>query len=236
MDTKKKVARSVGALFLIAMVTSLAGGMWLESMLAAPDYLDTLATNETQVLIGVLLELINCIAVVGIAVFFFPILRDHGETLALGYLGFRLVEVVILIAAVISPLVLVALSREYAVAGAAEAAHFQTLGTVLIAARAQMAGLLVPIFFGLGAFLLYYSLYQTKIVPRFISVWGLLAVVLMVARNLLAAFGVTISADMVLVLPIILNEILLGIWLMAKGFNAPSAASRPARAALDVTG
>jgi hypothetical protein len=72
--------------------------------------------------------------------------------------------------------------------------------------------------------------------PRLISVWGLLAVVLMVARNLLVAFGVSIGADMVLVLPIILNEIFLGIWLMAKGFNAPAAASRPAGAAFDVMG
>jgi hypothetical protein len=204
------------------MATSLVGGVWLESMLTAPDYLGTLSANETQVLIGVLLELLNCIAVVGIAVLLFPILRDHSETLALGYLGFRLIEVVILIVAVISPLALIALSREYAAAGTAEAAGFQALGTVLIAARAQMAGLLVPIFFGLGAFLLYYSLYQTKLVPRFISVWGLLAVVLMVARNLLVTFGLTIGADMVLVLPMILNEVFLGIWLMAKGFEVPA--------------
>jgi hypothetical protein len=226
VDTNKRVARSVGALFLVAMVTSLAGGVWLESMLAAPDYLDTLAANETQVLIGVLLELTNCIAVVGIAVLLFPILRDHAETLALGYLGLRLVEVVILIVAVISPLALVALSREYAAAGGPEATSFQVLGTVLIAARAQMAGLLVPIFFGVGAFLLYYSLYETRLVPRIISVWGLIAVVLMVGRNLLAAFGVSVGVDMVLVLPMILNEIFLGIWLIWKGLAVPAPSAR----------
>jgi hypothetical protein len=226
VDTNKRVARSVGALFLVAMVTSLAGGVWLESMLAAPDYLDTLAANETQVLIGVLLELTNCIAVVGIAVLLFPILRDHAETLALGYLGLRLVEVVILIVAVISPLALVALSREYAAAGGPEATSFQVLGTVLIAARAQMADLLVPIFFGVGAFLLYYSLYETRLVPRIISVWGLIAVVLMVGRNLLAAFGVSVGVDMVLVLPMILNEIFLGIWLIWKGLAVPAPSAR----------
>jgi len=210
------------------MVTSLLGGVWLESMLSAPDYLDTLSANETQVITGVLLELINCIAVVGIAVLLFPILRDHSETLALGYLAFRLVEVVILIVAVISPLALIALSQEYVAAGASDASYFQTLGTLLTAVRASLAGLLVPIFFGLGAALLYYSMVQTKLVPRLISVWGLLAVVMLVTWNLLEAFGMSISAGMVFGLPIILNEIFLGLWLIVRGFSSPAIASRSA--------
>ena len=68
MNSNKKTARIVGALFIIAMVTSLLGGIWLESILNAPDYLSSVSANETQVIIGVLLLLIDSAAVVGIAV------------------------------------------------------------------------------------------------------------------------------------------------------------------------
>ena len=229
MNTKKRTARIVGVLFLTAMVTSLLGGIWLESILNAPDYLTTVSANETQVTIGVILELINCAAVVGIAVMLFPILKKHSEALALGYVGIRVVEAAILTVAVISPLSLITLSQEYLTAGASDASYFQTLGTLLMAARAHLAGLVLAVFFSLGALLLYYLLYRSKLVPRFISVWGFIAVALLLTWNLLEAFGISISAGMILALPIILNEIFLGIWLIVRGFNSSAIASESAK-------
>ena len=233
MTQDRRTAVTVGLLFLIAMVTSLVGGIWLESILAAPDYLVTVSENETQVLAGVLLELINAAAVLAIPVLLFPILRRRTEAAALGYVAVRIVEAVILILAVISPLILITLSQEVVAAGASDAFQMQTLGAVVIAARARLAGLLVPIFFSLGAFLLYAMLYGSRLVPRFISVWGLIAVALLLAWNLLEAFGVSISAGMVFGLPIILNEIFLGIWLVAKGFDSAPLASGSARFAVE---
>lgn len=218
----KSTARIVGVLFLVAMVTSLLGGVWLESILSAPDYLATVSASETQVIIGVLLELVNACAVVGIAVMLFPVLKRHNEGLALGYVGFRVVEAAILVVAVISPLLLTTLSQEYVARGASDVLPFQVLGALLTAARAHLTGLLVPVFFGLAALLFYCLLYQSRLVPRFISVWGLIAVVLILAWNLMETFGISIAAGMLLGLPIILNEIFLGIWLIVKGFN-PSA-------------
>ena len=224
MNSDKRTARIVGALFLIAMVASLAGGIWLESILSAPDYLVTVSAKETQVIIGVLLELINCAAVVGIAVVLFPIFKRHSEAMALGYVGIRILEAAILMAAVISPLVLITLSQEY-LAGAPDASYFETLGTLLIAARAHLASLLTPLFFGLAALLLYYLLYRMQLVPRFISVWGFIAVASLLAWNLVEAFGMHISVGLVFALPMILNEIFLGIWLIVKGFDSSAIAS-----------
>jgi hypothetical protein len=229
MNTYRTTARIVGALFLIAMVTSLVGGIWLESITSAPDYLTTVSANETQVIVGVLLELINCAAVVGIAATLFPVLKKQSEALALGYVGIRIVEAVILAIAVISPLALITVSQEYGAAGASDASYFQTLGALVVTARAYLTGLLTALFFGLGALLLYSALYRSRLVPRFISVWGLIAVVALWAWNLSEAFGMSISAGMVFGLPIILNEILLGIWLIAKGFNASTIASPAAQ-------
>jgi hypothetical protein len=69
--------------------------------------------------------------------------------------------------------------------------------------------------------LLYVFLYRSRLVPRFISVWGFIAVVSMLTWNMVEAFGLSISAAMVFVLPIILNEIFLGLWLLVKGFSSP---------------
>ena len=220
MNSYRRTAIIVGALFLIAMVTSLVGGIWLETMITAPDYLNTVSANQSQVIIGVLLELINCIAVIGIAVVMFPIFNKYNEALALGYVALRIVEAVILIAAVISPLLLIALSMDYLSAGIPEADYFQTLGDLLLDARSYIAGLLVPVFFSLAALVFYYLLYQSILVPRFISIWGLIAVVLLLAWNLLETFGISVPAGMIFGLPIILNEIFLGIWLIFKGFNS----------------
>ena len=228
MNGYKRTARIVGALFLIAMVTSLVGGVWLESLLTAPDSLATISGQETQVLLGVLLELVNCIAVVGIAAALFPLMKRHNEALAAGYLGTRVIEAVILSVAAIGPPLIVTLSQEYLAAGAPDAAYFQTASTLVMAARGYLASLLTPIFFSLAALLLYYFLYQTRLVPRFIPIWGFIAVVSLLTWNMLEAFGFSISAGMVFALPMILNEIFLGLWLLVKGFSSSAISSESA--------
>jgi hypothetical protein len=220
MNSTNRTARIVGALFLTAMVTSLLGAALIESILNAPDYLMNVSAKETQVVIGVLLELIDGTAVVGIAVMMFPIFKKDNEALALGYVAFRIIEAVIIITGVISPLILIALSQEYLTAGAPVASYFQTLGASFLTARAYLVGRMLGIFFSLGALLFYYLLYRSKLVPRFISIWGFIAVALVLAWNLLEIFGIRVSVGIILGLPIILNEIFLGIWLIAKGFNS----------------
>ena len=231
MNTNRQTAIIVGVLFLTAMVASLLGGGLVESILSAPDYLLAVSENETQVIIGVLLELINGIAVVGIGVLMFPVLKQHNENIALGYLGFRIIESVFCCVIVISPLSLITLSQEYLKAGASDAANFQTVGTLSIAERASVAGLLIPVFLSLGALLFYSLLYQSKLLPRFISVWGFIGAVLILTLNLLLTFNleVSMSINIIFALPIISNEIFLGIWLIVKGFNSPSIASGSAK-------
>jgi hypothetical protein len=229
MNTNK-TARIVGALFLTAMVGSLVGGVvFVEPLLTAPDYLIAISENETRVIIGVFLELINGIAVLGIGVLMFPILKQHNEHTALGYLGLRIIEAVFCCVIVISPLSLTTLSQEYVKAGTLDASYYQAAGALSIAERASVAGLLIPVFLGLGALLFYRALYQFKLLPKFISIWGFVGAALILVLNVLLTFGVEVgSIGMVLALPIISNEIFLGIWLIAKGFNPSAIASRSA--------
>ena len=228
MKSSKRTARIVGALFLLAMVASILGGMLIEAGLGSADYLTNVSANRTQVLIGVLLEITTGIAVIGIAVMMFPLFKTSDEALALGYVALRTVEAVVIVAATISPLTLMTLSQAYASPGAADASLLQTVGTTLLAARAFFVGPLTAIFFCLAALLFFFLLYQTRLLPRFISVWGFIGVALVLAWNLLELFGISISIGMVLALPMILNEIFLAIWLILKGFSPSAPAAQPA--------
>ena len=222
MNANKKTAGFVGALFLIAMVASLLGGGLVESVISASNHLVT-SENETLLIVGVLFELVNAIAVVGIASLMFPIMKRYNETMAVGYLGFRLVEAVFCSMIVIAPLSLMTLNREYLKAGISDI-QFQVAGILAIAERASVSGLLIPVFFSLGALLLYSLLYQSKLLPRFISIWGLVAVVLVLIMNLLSLkLEIGMGLSMIFALPIILNEIFMGIWLIARGFNPVAA-------------
>lgn len=210
----KKSATLIGILFLTAMVTSLLGAVLLESVIAVPDWLTTILSNRTQVYAGMYLELINAIAVIGIAVLLFQVLKVYSENMALGYLGFRIIESMVSIVAAICPLLLLTLGQQHA--DGLDSLHFQSYGHLIYAVRGYMYGLLLPIFFSLGALLFYYVMYHSRLIPRFLSVWGFVGVALMLGFNL---SGTESSLGMVFVLPIILNEIFLGIWLIIKGFS-----------------
>ncbi len=98
MNTDRKIAIIVGILFITATVASvLEYIVILPPILDATDYLVNVSANANQWIIGMLFYLINCAAVVGIAVLLFPILKKHNEALALGYVGSRIIESVILI-------------------------------------------------------------------------------------------------------------------------------------------
>jgi hypothetical protein len=226
MDTTRKTAIMVGALFLFSNVTFILGSfIFVEPILGAPDYLNLVSANRTQVLLGALLELINGVAYLGIAVLMFPILKQRFESLALGYVGFRIIEFIMQTLSDLSPLALLTISEEFVSAGAPQSSSFQTLGTLLLAERYW-----VSITFGLGALLFYYMLYQANLIPRFISVWGLLGAVTVLTTTMLDMFAISISLaiGLVLGLPMLLNELFLGVWLIVKGFNPAAIASASA--------
>ena len=205
-----------GILFLIAIVSSLLGGGLLESIIKAPDFLTILSANTSTVFIGVLLEFINGIAVIGIAVSLYPVLKKQSESIAIGYVGLRIVESIFCLVSAALPLSLLKLSREYLNSGNSGNSYFQTLGNFLMGIRSELAELLIPVFFSLGALLFYYLLFRSILIPRFISVWGFLGALLILILSLVE---VNMIFNIIFVLPIILNEIFLGFWLIIKGFN-----------------
>jgi hypothetical protein len=228
MNSNKKTARIAGALFITATVASVLSYLViLEPILDAPDYLASVAANENLVLIGMFLDLVNCAAVVAISVVLFPILKKHSEALAVGYVGSRIIECAILVVGDISLLSLLTLSQEFVKAGAPATSYFQTLGTLLLAAS-DWTFLLGPgIAFSITALILNYLLYQSRLVPRFLSVWGLIGATMLFAYDVLQIWG--FNLPLIVALPIALQEMFFAVWLIVKGFNPSAIASGSAK-------
>ena len=225
MNGFRSTARYVGAAFLISNVTFILGAVVLvEAILGAPNYLTLASGNRPQIVLGVLFEWINAIAFVGIAVLMFPILRRRFESLALAYVGFRIVEFVTQILADVGALSLLLLSEEFVKAGSPASSAFLTVGATLLDVRFWSFQMLYLIF-SLSGLLFYYMLYRTDLIPRFVSIWGLAGAALVLFQTLVDMFGLALdpSISVMTGLPMLLNELFLGIWLIAKGFN-PSAA------------
>lgn len=230
MKSNRQTARIVGALFLASNITFLLGAMvFLAPILGSPDYLALVSASRTQVVAGVLLEVINGIAYVGIAVLMFPIFKQRFESLALAYVGFRIVEFVMQIASDLSPLALLTLSQEFVAAGTPQPSAFQTTGSLLIAER-YWAFQALGIVFAVSALMFYTMLYQSKLIPRSLSVWGLIGAALVLVNVIVVAFGLRLGSELGLFLglPMLLNELVLGLWLIVKGFNLSQAVSEPA--------
>ena len=224
MSAHRKIAIIVGVLYIIgtaAGALSLSG----DKHIASPDYLTAVSANENQVIIGTLMILIMGFALAMMSVVLYPILNKHNEALALGVVVFRgALEAVTYIVAVVCWLLLLALSQEYVKAGVPDASHFQTLGTLLLETDVSNAHMM-EIVFSLGALMINYVFYQSKLIPRWLSVWGLVGGISYLAFPLLAIFGSELG---ILEAPLAVQEMVMAGWLIIKGFNPSAIVSEPA--------
>lgn len=220
--THKTASRVIGILFIIATVAFSISIVVLEPVLGAPDYLVSIAANGQRVGVGTLLELVNHIAVVGIAVVSYPILKQLSERIAIGYVAARSIESVLFGIGTMHLITLANVSQAFVAASEPPSSYFYTLGEVLLAGHNWDNAALLFIAFGVGAVLLNYLLYRTKLVPRWLSVWGLIAATLIVTARVMLMSGVELSSSTVAMMdiPIMLQEMVFAIWLIIKGFNS----------------
>jgi hypothetical protein len=229
MDTNRRIAVVAGVMFIIATVGALASTALLAPILSAPDYLTRISANESQVLWGAFFQFIGGAACPAIAIALYPVLRRHNEGLALGAVGFRLIEGALYVVIVVVLLLLVTLSQESVNAGAPAASAYVVPAVLLMAARDWLGPVAAVLTFGLGAFMYYLALYRSRLVPQWLSAWGLVGITLVIVSATLVLFRVAAplgTTQTVLALPIAVQEMVLAVWLIAKGFDPVSIASR----------
>ena len=220
-NSYKKNAIIIGILFIIATAFLFVGGSFYGPVLDMPDYLQVAYPNRISAIIGMLIEFSCILAIPLIPVFAYPVLRKHSETLALAYIVFRLFEAVLFMLVDITKLSLIKVSQLYLAAESSTVGLIENIGAT-IQGWNEWAWVFYVLIFGFGALIFYVALHQSKLLPRWISIWGLIAIVMMMTSALLAMFGVELPDAIfgLLVVQIGVQEMVMAVWLIVKGFNS----------------
>jgi hypothetical protein len=234
MNNFRKLAISAGILFILYTSVDLLGSLFI-GPLKATNYLVSVSENAGLVGTGAFLSLIGGACASGIAISLYPVLKKFNPVLALGAVGFRISEGVLRFISVSVLLSIITLSQLYVKAGAPDSSYYQTLGALLSAVRLWVgSGVGQLLAFSIGCTLYYIIFYQTRLVPRWITVWGLVFGILgivscaLVSTGLIAPFS---TEQFVMVIPMLPQEIVLAVWLIVKGFNPSAIASQSAKTA-----
>lgn len=230
MSTNRRMAVVAGVAFLIATLAQLVGVALVSPILGAPDQLARVSANEDQVVLGALFQFVGALACTGIALALYPVVRKHDNGLAIGSVGFRTIEGVLHGFIAVCWLLLVTLSREAVNAGTPGSSAYEVPRALLMAGPDWLAPLAL-LAFGLGALCYYWAFYRSRLIPRWLSAWGLVAIASAMVSALLVMFGLIESfstPQLVLAAPIGVQEMVLAVWLIAKGFDPSSIAAESA--------
>ena len=220
MNTTRRIAITTGTLFIVATLASLSAAALLPGLTGA-TYLTGVAQQSNQLAAAALLYLIAAAASVGIAIALYPLLKQINAALALGSAVFRTIEAVFYTAGVVSLLTIGTLAQQLATAPPGDRAPTYAMADTLVSVREHSA--LVAVFaFTVGAFMYYLVFYRSRLVPRWLSGWGLAAALPMMTACLLALFHDTpVTGYVLLAVPLGVQEMVLAVWLLVKGFSPP---------------
>jgi hypothetical protein len=220
-------ALAVGVLFIACTAATIQSAAPLGAPLGMSVDLGFLAANDDKVIWTALIEVVWAATGMGIAIGLYPVLRKFNPALALGAVAGRMVENVFVLIGALSLVAILTVSQQ--AAGSADPSMFQATGDALAATRVWVHDFIAMIPFGIGTLLYSFILYRSRLVPRWLSGWGLVAAALSMVAFINAGFtqefGFT-TVTLVLSAPIAFQEMTLAVWLIAKGFNQSALASR----------
>jgi len=221
MDSSNdRFARYLGAAFLMVFATSLASALLSGSALSGDisDVLARVSDNLALVRAGNVFQLLTSIGIIALAALLYTVLRDENPALALIGFGWWLAEGIMLAASALGTYGLLTVS--VASTGAATSAPFgEALGRLFLGIE-QNAFTIHMLFFCLGGLIWYGLMLQSRLVPKWMAMWGLVGVAMLLASMLVMAwdrgldlgyFGI---AAMVVYAPF---EPVIGSWLLVRG-------------------
>ena len=226
MNTYRTTARVVGIVYVAGLVIGIGGMILIQSILGAPDHLSAVSASSMLLAIGAVLWLMPAAGDAAHGVLMFPILKQQqSERIAIGYLGFRIVNAVFIAVMVLFILLQIPLASEYIKAAGSDASFLQALSSVFMQGQLYAYNFGMS-FVGIASLMLCYTLYRAKLVPRILAVWGLVGYAIILCGSVLEVLGfnlLTIHA-----IPGGLWELFIGVWLIVKGFNPSAFAPEPA--------
>lgn len=216
MNTHKNTPRFIGAAFLLQAVASFTAGSMLPGVLNVSDNIvdtmDNIANNVMRLQVGILVELITVIALILLSALLFIALKKQNMKIALVALGLRLTEVALLAGSRIETFSLLRISQASIHEG--HPTYLQTLGNLTYETQ-EFAYAVNMVFFALGGTLFYYLLFQSRYVPRWLALFGLIAAPLALIGTVIELLGY--SVPLIVFIPNLPFELTIGLWLLIKG-------------------
>ena len=215
----RTTARIVGVLYLAGMVVGIAGNLFIQSILGAPDHLSTIAASGMLLALGAVLWLFTVAGDAAHGILMFPVLRPHSERAAVGYLGTRIIDATFIAVMALLILIQIPIGIEYLNAGSSDTSYLQALSAVLTQANLY-AYEFAMITVGVAGLILCSMFYRTQLVPRLLAVWGLIGYAILLLGSVLQVLGFNLNS--IQAIPGGLWELFIGVWLIVKGFSASS--------------
>ena len=228
MTSRDVRATTAGVLFIVATVAALVTAPLLGSLLDGDGFLSAVAAHQTRLQVAALFQIVAALSIPAIAIALYPVLKQRAAAMALGAVGFRLIEGIFFALSAVGTLVLVAMSDSLASDGATSAAAASSAN--LMRDLRDSAGCVSGLAFCTGATLYYLVFYRFQLIPRWLSGWGLLGIGLGFISELLVLFQVIGSlsgTQMALNVPIAIQEMVFAVWLIWKGFRVPASPATP---------
>lgn len=220
-SSTNKIARIAGVLIILGMIV---GALSIVPSVESKDYLTEAYPKKNQVLIGAVFQFLLVPIYIGFSLVLYQVIKKEKENVAIGFVGFRVIAGVFQLLGVILLPVFIYLSQQYLKAIPSSLSYLENFGEIVKLFRDLTNHLGVMVATGLGNLLLYYVFYLGKHIPKWLSVWGVFGNILIILASFLILFKrievVSIEYGSI-TLPIVLQEIVLAIWLLVKGFNLP---------------
>lgn len=219
MNTANKTSRILGIAFLLQFITSFSSGAFLKQIWYVPgDMSETMlriADNPLWMRANILLDMFTALGIIFLGAMLFLTLRKQDEKIALTALGFYIAEAALLAVSRMDAFALLRISQEYVAAG--QPASLLAMGQVAYESMDFAGNTLHMLVFCPGGLLFYYLLYKSGVVPRLLSVWGLVTIFPMLIGTLTQIFGYTIP--FIFYVPYVPFEFVIGIWILVKGIG-----------------
>ena len=208
----------------VLLISSIAVGILsIDPVIDGMDNLVNISHHSKPILIRAFMQFILALIYASIPIILYTLFKTFNTGLTIGFLVFRIITVVFILIGWMSILLLLTLSQEFIQAGSPDLRYFHTLDNLIRSGRDLINHVAMPLILSVGNLMFYYILYQSKLVPRWLSIWGIFATILSsVLASILLMFGVIniiTPTYITLTFPTALLELILATWLIVKGFD-----------------
>ncbi len=219
MNSNNKISKIAGTLIILGIIS---GILSIVSSVESDNFLNEVYPNKNRVLIGGIFQFLLVPIYIGFSLVLYPVLKKYNKTLSIGFVGFRIMAGVFQLLGIILLPIFILLSQKFLAQTNTDLMLYETIGEILKLFRDLTNHLGVILATGLGNLLLYYILFKGKLIPVWLSIWGIIGNALIMIASFLLLFELieVISTEYgIMTIPLVLQEVVLAIWLIAKGLK-----------------